>query len=821
MESVLDEANSNGFPSKMLLWHYRSRHESLISFSNWFFYDNRLNTFPSSYKNSNILGIEYRLIENGVYDRGKSRKNIEEAGAVAGLVMEHFRRYPEYSLGVVTFSEAQQMCILEMIEELRWKNPEMEDFFSDHTKEPFFVKNLENVQGDERDVIFFSLGYAKDHQGKLSLNFGPLNKEGGHRRLNVAITRARYHIKWVSSIRSIDIDLSRTKSKGTELLKTYMDYAEKGGDPQAIFAQSNLQRELDSDSPFEREVFKILEEKNIDVHTQVGCAGYRIDLAVVDPQHPGRYILGIECDGASYHSSRTARDRDRLREEILIGLGWNIHRIWSRDWMENPQKELNRLLEVIEKAKQQPSPMPSLDSEETLMVSKEGAVDEKIDTPGPQGQPLEEDLPLKKHPEKTFSQKEIAKESVSKGVSFKETVKNPSNSQKKKETVYSAKEKSPELKIVLSEKSISKDSAKKQSISKAPSKRQIVEYREYKELHAKKKYFDVIPTNLDLEDESKLLTILVDIVEVESPIHIDLATRRFLNSHGHKNPSKKWMKKEKQLIDRVAEDRSIIKKGAFLWSPSMIEPPIRKPDPLQRVRQFSWIAPEEIQQAFLYFVSERAGIARKELFKSLLSIFEIPSSKKSILDSMERELEFLIESQQLYEVDSSLFLRKTMLMRDEETKRYEENQEEPKTFQKGSISDEELIMTIKPFPTKGDNMKKEVIPLLERIPEFEEDLEVDFKGLYVTIDVEADGVTLEEGGSIDIRGELHSRLGKKLKQNMTIEAVSYDKHDQVIHSTDTDVPKDEFRGFQVFHLMIESWEVNQIPKKIRLYPKES
>jgi very-short-patch-repair endonuclease len=211
------------------------------------------------------------------------------------------------------------------------------------------VKNLEIIQGDERDVIFISVGYGKDKSGKLHMNFGHINQEGGHRRLNVLVTRARYRLEIFTSIRGDDFDLSKTNSFGVHLLKKYLDFAEKG--------YIVLLQDIDStkggfsESPFEESVYNTLVSRDINVIKQLGCSGYRIDLAIVDDEKPGRYLLGIECDGASYHSCYTARDRDRLRQQILEDLGWNIYRIWSTDWFNNPKREFGNLLEAIRKAK--------------------------------------------------------------------------------------------------------------------------------------------------------------------------------------------------------------------------------------------------------------------------------------------------------------------------------------------------------------------------------------------------------------------------------------------------------------------------------------
>jgi very-short-patch-repair endonuclease len=347
LESILDECSTAGLTEKKLLWHYRSRHESLIAFSNHHFYENRLNTFPSSTFDCPGCGISMTFVDNGVYDRAKSRKNQEEALRVATIVMDHARCKPTISLGVVAFSEAQQMAIIDRLELLRREDPSLEEFFKEESPEPFFVKNLENVQGDERDEMIFSIGYGRDHSGRLTMNFGPLNKNGGERRLNVAITRARQKVTVVSSIKAGDIPAD-VQTPGVLALREYLNFAESGG--RGLHGEKRNWK-ADFDSPFEEEVYRELTECPLTVHSQVGCSSYRIDLAVVDDRRPGKYLLGIECDGAMYHSARTARDRDRLRQQVLENLGWKITRVWSRDWIFDRKAERDRLLSEIEKAR--------------------------------------------------------------------------------------------------------------------------------------------------------------------------------------------------------------------------------------------------------------------------------------------------------------------------------------------------------------------------------------------------------------------------------------------------------------------------------------
>ena len=282
-----------------------------------------------------------------MYDRGRSRTNGKEAGEVAKVVLEHARQHPELTLGVAAFSSAQMQAILDELEMLRLLDTACEPFFNAHPEEPFFVKNLENVQGDERDVIFISVGYGRDASGQVAMNFGPLNRDGGERRLNVIITRARLRCHVFTNLRAEDINLGAAGSAGVRAFKTFLAYAESGNLPSDVPIESDR----DIDSPFQREVVSKLRSLGFEAHEEVSSGGKFIDIGIVDPERPGRYLLGIECDGAAYHSSRSARDRDRLREQHLKNLGWTLHRIWSTDWFRDEERELRRVVEAVERAK--------------------------------------------------------------------------------------------------------------------------------------------------------------------------------------------------------------------------------------------------------------------------------------------------------------------------------------------------------------------------------------------------------------------------------------------------------------------------------------
>ncbi len=346
LESVLGLSLSQGIPHRMLRWHYRSEHESLIAVSNSEFYDNKLVIFPSPDKEKQALGLVYHHLQEATYDRGKSRTNIGEAKVIAKAVFKHADNCPDLTLGVAAFSSAQANAIRDQLEILRRRNPDYEEFFKSHEEERFFVKNLENVQGDERDVIYISVGYGWTPAGKLSMNFGPLNRPGGERRLNVLITRARKRCEIFTNLIPEDIDLTRTNARGVRVLKKYLSYARDGE------MEIPISTGKGPESPFEAEVANELIKRGYQVDYQIGAAGFFIDLAIIDEDHPGQYLIGIECDGASYHSAKSARDRDRLRQYVLEDLGWTIHRVWSTDWFRNPKHEIKKLNESIEKAKE-------------------------------------------------------------------------------------------------------------------------------------------------------------------------------------------------------------------------------------------------------------------------------------------------------------------------------------------------------------------------------------------------------------------------------------------------------------------------------------
>ena len=373
MPSILDEVAAAGLPERRLDWHYRSRDEALIAFSNHFYYGGRLVTFPAPGTGSGALSFHK---VDGTYARGQGgRVNHREAEAVAEMVRQRLTswvRLPEedrLTLGVITFNSEQQSLILDLLDNMRRNNADFEWFFSDDREEPVIVKNLESIQGDERDVMLFSVTFGPDVAGKLTMNFGPLNNSGGERRLNVAVTRARREFHVFSSILAEQIDLGRTRAEGVRDLKAFLDYAARGSIALPAHDKGSL---APAENAFEDAVGEAFRARGWEVRPQIGVSGFRIDLGIVHPDRAGSYLCGIECDGARYHSSANARDRDKIRQTVLEGLGWTIVRIWSTDWFRNAEAVMERvhkeLVQLLEK--------------DRLRVAKEAESKSPADAPG-------------------------------------------------------------------------------------------------------------------------------------------------------------------------------------------------------------------------------------------------------------------------------------------------------------------------------------------------------------------------------------------------------------------------------------------------------
>lgn len=351
MESVLSLCEARGLKQSMLEWHYRSRDPSLISVSNKEFYDDRLILPPSPTQIDDRFGLTFTRVP-GVYSStsrggGRPGTNRIEAEAIVDAIKRLARESPDFSVGVVTFSKSQADMLTEVLELARRRDEILDAFLREGKSESVFVKNIENVQGDERDVILISVGYGPhEPNGRLSsMRFGPINTDGGERRLNVLFSRARIRCEVFASFDPSDMDLSRTKASGPRILKRFLEYARSGE------LGEKAPTGDEADSPFETDVARAIESLGFKADHQIGSAGFKVDLGVRTPERPGQYILAVECDGATYHSALWARERDRLRQDVLESFGWKFHRIWSTDWFYRRDNEIERLRIALETAR--------------------------------------------------------------------------------------------------------------------------------------------------------------------------------------------------------------------------------------------------------------------------------------------------------------------------------------------------------------------------------------------------------------------------------------------------------------------------------------
>jgi very-short-patch-repair endonuclease len=337
------------FKTRRLRWHYRSKHESLIAFSNKHFYDEDLVIFPSPFKSSPEFGVKLVHVAHGRFASGR---NVEEARELVKSVGMHLKSKSHESIGIVSMNAEQRDEIERQLDQLAKDDPALLLAIEENraSEEPLFIKNLENVQGDERDVIYISMTYGPESVGGRTMQrFGPINSGVGWRRLNVLFTRSKKRMHIFSSMTSGDVLAGAGSSRGVRALKAFLEYTEKG------HLHNSVPTLKAADSDFEIAVLTALENYGYECEPQLGVAGFFLDIAVRDPGKPGRFLIGIECDGATYHSAKSARDRDRLRQEILENLGWKIHRIWSTDWFKNPQAQLRPILNELEKLRTPPS----------------------------------------------------------------------------------------------------------------------------------------------------------------------------------------------------------------------------------------------------------------------------------------------------------------------------------------------------------------------------------------------------------------------------------------------------------------------------------
>ncbi|MCK9151854.1 DUF3320 domain-containing protein [Methanobacterium alcaliphilum] len=654
MESILHLCKRS-FPVKMLRWHYRSRHESLIAVSNQEFYDNHLLIYPSPCHESHELGLKLEYLPETVYERGKTRSNPQEAKAVVQAIFAHYNEYGgSKSLGVGTFSVAQMNAILEELELMRKEHPQMEKYFQETNDEHFFVKNLETIQGDERDVILISIGYGFDEQHKISLNFGPLNQEGGERRLNVLITRAREKCIVFSNFKAMDLHVNNGTPFGVKALKTFLQYAETGNLGYGDDRHEKIQ------GSFEDSVYEFLMENDIEVEREVGCAGFRVDLAIMDSQNYGRYLAGIECDGAMYHSSLVARDRDRLREQILEGLGWKIIHVWSTDWYRNREETKKKLLRAIEKL-QNDVTNKAMEMELTddireqleIKVDISGAIVEKNETGGivvgeeneSRQLTVTEELEIEENEDLTYSEIEnlednniIELESEvdiidESDLKISDNVGESSEYENVEDTPYNDETYVP----------------KSPKPSKPRLEDKLLPYQMY-ELSTLKSSDDLYKSPTPV-----ISTVVSEIVSIEGPIHFDEVVKRIREGCGLRRAGNKVKNIISSAVEMAENNGNIRRSGDFLLLNDTSDIPVRqriyKPD-------ISIISPEEIEAAIRMVIGFENESEKRDLVIRASRLFGFKTTSKKTFDRIDEVLNEMIDEGELKELDGKIDLNK-------------------------------------------------------------------------------------------------------------------------------------------------------------------
>jgi hypothetical protein len=598
LESILGLFDAAGAPSRMLRWHYRSRHESLITVSNQQFYQNRLVVFPSPCRDANTLGLSLRFLPDARYDRGKTRTNPQEADAVARAVVDFARAQLSFpvenrqTLGVAAFSLPQAEAIADRVDALRAEEPDLDPFFAAGGPEPFFVKNLESVQGDERDVIFLSIGYARSADGSLPMNFGPLNAAGGQRRLNVLISRAKRRMVVFTALRSDEIDTSRTAAEGVHALKTFLAFAESqdrsNSSPQSQDAPGT------TDGSLADHLVRKLAEAGFPADRAVGSSDGRVEVAVLDPDQPDQYLLAIETDGPPYTLPRTTTDRDRLREQVLRGLGWSVHHVWTFDWLYHSSQLWERLLLAI------------ADARKSAAAARENAAQLKPATPPRQTPPASPDHGESGAPNAPSPSPGKDQEKPKPDPRLKEASPPP---QEKKTAPASSEPDSPAIPYSLA--------------------------------HIKLK----LPRDTELPDANPdaIAHAVAQVVEQEGPIHVTEACRRVADAAGVKRMGSRIQDALDAAIDRAIRGRSIVRKEDFLWPADCQIPPLRDRSELPAAsRKPELVPPEEWAAAVARLVADSLGATPEELAPAVARLLGFPRTSEDIASQVESALARLI-----------------------------------------------------------------------------------------------------------------------------------------------------------------------------------
>ncbi len=610
LESLLDDCLALGVPREYLKWHYRSRHESLIAFSNMNYYDNRLFTFPSP--NDLVSEVKFVLIE-GFYDKGKTKQNRAEAQAI---VAEIIRRLSdpvlrEDSIGVVTFSSVQQILIDDMLSEALVDYPELEEF-DRNREEPLFIKNLENVQGDERDIILFSVGYGPTKDGKVSMNFGPLNREGGWRRLNVAISRSRKGMIVYSTLRPEQIDLSRTRAEGVAGLKGFLEYAQRGKSALSTKTNSVMVQKDDIAEKIAADIRKM----GYDVACNIGCSGYRMDMGVIDPELSDTYLLGILLDGKNCSKAATARDRFVVQPGVLKGLGWKIMRVWTLEWLDNPEKILALIKDEIEKVQQEKlaekdkndsGSVSGSNSESIAKVASSSGKRLYKNMSGADGQGTEVG-----ESEEVGKSAEASKSAGGVGISSATSLNMLDGK------TLDGKKKSTISREVHNEPKRGKFDFERMSVDEIRS--EISRAQQYRTCH--KKYGDA-DDFYKTSAQKRIAQTILGILEMEAPICRELLCKRVLSLWGISRSSSKSVSAIEGILAVVQKGETAERDRIFYWNPNQNpeDYAVYRIEQEDDKRSIDEISAYEISNAILEVLLEQISLTKKDLIRETAKKF--------------------------------------------------------------------------------------------------------------------------------------------------------------------------------------------------------
>jgi len=695
IESILDDCSAAGLPQKMLRWHYRSRHEELIAFSNSHFYQGDLMTFPGPYAldapDGQGRALEWERVEGFYQPGGKgagkdANTNRIEARRVAEMAIQHARTRPHESLGIITFNEAQRRAVEEAITLLAADDADLHAFFNNSGSDPFFVKNLENVQGDERDVIFFSVGFGPQRDAasgavkQMSLNFGPLTRLGGERRLNVAVTRARIRVKIVTSFEPSEIDPNRTRSRGAALLRGYLEFARSGAQTLEL-----RQAKRDEKDEIAQSLATALEARGLTVRRGVGLGDYRVDVAIEDPSRAGRLQLGVLCDGANYAGAATARDRDRLRPQVLQLLGWQLHRVWSPDWIKNPARETQKVLDALERANRISS-----------------AADAVVQTISTQPLPPQAVSPSPPAASDTSSDSSPASPVVSSEPS--QVISDPPSSLRFRSTDQTVSDLA-DYGAVNSDVSIGAvinidvaDEDEEGAVSLLNDDELIALIGDEGNAEVTPRMSTHVPPLVGVADEAgdevivevappepepsnvfvpvelprlgssdafyvlaqsnpaPILEALLRVVDGEGPVSVTVATRRVVAAWGMGKAGQKLVDIVSGLARQAARKHLLQVRGEWLWPADMERPIARPPLAGLEPRPLKEIAPQEIAEAALLIVQQSFSIEREALIVQIARFFGFKQTGVNVRARIETALELLDSDDRLHMQDGQFVI---------------------------------------------------------------------------------------------------------------------------------------------------------------------